>query len=321
MSAIQKELCSVCEIDPSKYGNDRKSLLADLVKRTDKLSDGEWNRLTPEAQDWFNKAADATKAKEPVQDFPDYKADGGGESRSRRRSADDEPAKPAKGESMAVEKLQEGDRVKVTTKRGKVIEGSVLENSKRKEYVVVKGADGEDEIDWDKVEAVEVFHGTAGLKEEVGPGVGDEVKFTTKRGKTVSGVITELTGETIVLDKTDDYDMDRIDGDIIIVKKGSGNGNAEPETRRRGSSSDDDGDKRGGGRVSNEKGVSVGGRIRELLAEDPTRTQDDVGKVLKKEKIDFREASLRLIYNDSQRLINLLREAGHMKGASGAATR
>lgn len=313
MSKIQKDLCEAVGIDPSKYSNDRAALHTDIVKAVNKLTDKEWDGLKPESQDWFNAAADATKAKKAIAEFPDYQAEET-ETRSRRRSSSDDDG-GGKSEAMAVEKLKEGDRVKLTTKRGKVFEGEVVEQNKRKEFVAIKGKDGEDEVDWDKVDSVEVFHGNAGMQEDPGPAEGDEVEFTTKRGKTVRGVITELTAETIVLDKTDDYDMDRIDGDIKIIKKG-GSG-AGGSTRRSSSSDDDKGSSRRGS-SSDDSGssggkVSVGGRIRELLAEDPTRTKEDIDKVLKREKVDYREASLNVIFRDSMNLIKLLRDAGHMK--------
>lgn len=322
MSKIQSELCKACNVDAASYKNDRAALHADLVKAVNKLPDADWNDLSREAQDWYNNAADIVKAnkdsdnKKALPEFPDMEKPQE-ETRSRRRNDDDD--KPAKGESLAVEKLQEGDRVKLTTKRGRVFEGTVSENSKRKEYVVVKGADGEDEIDYDKVDSVEVFHGTAG-QEDVGPAVGDEVEFMTKRGKKVSGTITELTKDTVVLDKVDDYDIDRIDGDMKIIKKGGGKSKEEPETRSRRSSKEDD-DKGSSRRRSKDEDdgggkdekVSVGGRIRELLAKDPDRSKEDINKQLKKENVDYRETSLNVIYRDCTNLIRLLREAGHMK--------
>lgn len=324
MSAIQKELCKACDIDPSKYKDtpdERAALHADIVKAVNKFNDNEWNKLSVGAQDWFNAAADATKAKKDLAEFPDMKSpEPEPESRSRRRSSEDD--KPAKGESMAVEKLQDGDRVKLTTKRGKVYEGEVVEQNKRKEFVAVKGGDGEDEIDWKNVDTVEVFHGNAGTSgEDAGPAVGDEVSFTTKRGKSVSGVISELTGETIVIGKDDDYDMSKIDGDIKIVKKGGGT-KEEPETRRRGGSSsskdkeEDKGSRSRGGTDGEGNKISVGGRIRELMADDPTREREAVEKIMTKEKIEFRPATLNIIYRDCQHFMDLLRKAGHMKKAA-----
>jgi hypothetical protein len=320
MSAIQKELCKATGIDSSKYGDkERPALHADLVRAVNKLPDSDWKALTAAAQDWFNEAADATKAKKDLPEFPDFKDDPEPETRSRRRSSseDDDKGGSAKGETMAVEKLQEGDRVKLTTKRGKVIEGEVVEQSKRKEFVVVKGSDGkEDEIDWDKVDSVEVFHGTAGTKEEdAGPAEGDEVKFTTKRGKSVQGIITELTAETIVIDKTDDFDLDRIDGDITIVKKAGGGDSKGNSSRRSSSDGDEKNTRSRGGTKENGEKISVGGRIRELLAQDPARSKDEVDKILTKEKIEYRPASLNIIYRDCQNLIGLLRENGHMSKA------
>lgn len=334
MSKIEKELAKACDIDVSKYGpKERQALLADIVKVVNKFNDKEWDGLSIPAQDWFNAAAEVAKQKKNdpdvnLPDFPDAEPPQE-ETRSRRRSSsDDEDKKPAKGESMAVEKLQEGDRVKLTTKRGKEISGEVVEQSKRKEFVVVKTAKGdEEEVDWDKVDSVEVFHGDAGKQEDAGPEVGDEVEFTTTRGKKVGGVITELDEKTIVLDKTDDYDMSRIDGDIKIVKKGGGakgkgkDDDEQPRGRGRASSDDDGGSSsggrsRGGSRTTEdgkEEKVSVGGRIRELLAEDPDRSKESIAAVLKKEKIEYRDTSLNLIYREGNHFIKLLRAAKHMK--------
>lgn len=309
MSKIQKELCEVVRIDPSKYGNDRAGLHTDIVKAVNKLTDKEWDSLTQPAQDWFNNAADATKAKKSIAEFPDYSDEP--ETRSRRRSSSDDDG--GKSETMAVEKLKEGDRVKLTTKRGKSFEGTVVEQNSRKSFIAIKGKDGEDEIDWNKVDSVEVFHGNAGMQEEPGPQEGDEVEFTTTRGKTVRGLVTELSSDTIVIDKNDDYDITRIAGDIKIIKKGGGG--SSDSGGRRSSSDDDKGGRRGSDDSSSSGGgkVSVGGRIRELLAEDPTRTKEDIDKVLKREKVDYREASLNVIFRDSMNLIKLLRDAGHMK--------
>lgn len=314
MSAIQKELAKACGIDVEKY-NDRAALHAALVKGVNGLPDKEWESLSVPAQDWFNAAADATKAKKPLAEFPDFEAPRE-ETRSRRRSSSDEEEKPAKGESLGVEKLKEGDRVAITTKRGKVYKGEVVENNKRKEFVAIKGDDGEDEIDWDKVDSCETFHGAAGQEEDAGPEVGDEVSFTTTRGKKVTGTISEITEDTIVLGKDDDYDMSRIDGDIKIVKKGGGGSTKAPEPEgrgRRSSGGSREADDENKGRSSNPKGVSVGGRIRELLAEDLDMSKDKIEAKMKKEGIEFREATLNILYRDNQNFIRLLREAGHIK--------
>lgn len=322
MSAIQKELAKATGVDIEKYRG-RADVHAAIVKGVNSLSDKEWAGLSEQAQDWFNAAADVTKANreaekrgdkaslKDVAEFPDYED---AKPSTRRRSSSDDDKDTNKSESLAVEKLKEGDRVAITTKRGKTYKGEVTEQNKRKEFVVVKGDDGEDEIDWDKVDTCETFHGAAG-QEDVGPDVGDEVEFTTKRGKKVSGVISELTEETIVIGKDDDYEMDRIDGDIKIIKKGKGGGSEkpEPESRRRSSSSDSGKEDEGKGRSSNPKGTSVGGRIRELLADDLGMSKDDVSKKMKKEGIEFRDSTLNILYRDTTNFISLLREAGHLK--------
>lgn len=325
MSAIQKELCEACGIDPAKY-SERAKLHAAIVTGVNGLTDKQWDAISEPAQDWFNAAADETKSakkagRDPnVPEFPDYEASSSS-SRSRRRSSEDDDA-PKGGESMAIEKVKEGDRVKITTKRGKVYEGEVVEQNKRKEFIAIKGSDGEDEIDWDKVDSVEVFHGTAGTTKEqdAGPEVGDVVSFKTTRGKKIEGELTEITDDILVIDKEDEYSMEKIDGDITIVKKGGGGGKStreEPETRSRGRSSSSSDDKGGKdeekGRAGNPRGVSVGGRIRELVADDFNISKEDVIKTMKKEGIEFKDATVNILYRDAMGFIELLRKAKKLK--------
>lgn len=336
MSKIAAELAKATGVDLSKF-KDRAELHLALVKGVNALADKDWEKLSVAAQDWANDGADAVKAKKDIPEFPDYTPETTGS--SRRRAADPEPEpETAAGAETAVEDLEEGLRVKITfKKRGteKSATGEVIEFSKRKSFLVVKEADGtEVEIDFDTVTTTEVFHGTAGADDDADEpaevAVGAVVKFTTKRGKEVEGEVTEYDekkGYIVVGDA--DYDLDRIDGDIEIVKAAGSKGRAEPEpepetTSRRRSSSDDDGKGKGGKdagaeeekkRSSNPRGVSVGGRIRELLAEDPDMSADEIGKVLKKEKIEFRDTSLNMIYKDATALIALLRESGQMKKA------
>jgi hypothetical protein len=102
----------------------------------------------------------------------------------------------------------------------------VVKNSPKKDNLEYKDADGKDDIDYDKVESLEVLHGTAGKDEDEGggaaePGAGDEVEITTKRGKTIKCTILELTDDEIVYedkDGKDDIARDRVES-IKVVKK------------------------------------------------------------------------------------------------------
>lgn len=312
MSAIQKELLKAVGLKAEDFKS-RRDLHEAVVKAVNKLEDAEWNELTAKAQDWFNDAADAVKAKKAPAEFPDYEEPAAElETRSRRRAAE-EPAAEPKGETSGVEDLKEGLRVKITyKKRGneKVAEGEVIELNKRKEFVAVKTADDDVDVDFDAIERIEIFHGTAAADElaaDAGPAVGDEVKFQNKRGKQFAGVIKTLTDEYVELEDGSDCDLEKIDGDIEVVKKAKA---AEaPARSRRGSS--DEPEKQP--RASNPKGVSVGGRIRELMAEDPELSQEDVGKALKKDGIEFRDTTLKMIFGDCTDFLGKLKAAGNLK--------
>lgn len=326
MSAIQKELLKAAGLEAEDFKS-RRDLHEAIVKAVNKLSDDEWNDLTAKAQDWFNDAADAVKAKKAPAEFPDYKEPTAEpETRSRRRSDPEQTQTAAAGEESGAEDLEEGQRVKITyKKRGseKVADGEVVEVSKRKGFVVVKEGDDEHEIDFDAVVRVEVFHGTAAEPEpetSAGPAVGDEVKFQNKRGKKFQGVVKALTDEYIELDDGSDCDLEKIDGDVEIVKKAkpasdtarsSRRGSDEPKDDKAGKGKDDEPEKVP--RSSNPKGVSVGGRIRELLAEDPEMSMEDVGKALKKADIEFRDTTLKMIFGDCTDFLGKLKAAGNLK--------
>lgn len=334
MSKIQADLLKATGILAATYGT--RALLHDAIVKhvldEKKFSDADWNGLSIKSQDWFNAAVDALKAKKQIAEFEDYEPPREEAPRGRGRAA----AEPAAGaaSNTAAEDLEEGQRVKITHKRrGEeyVAEGDVVEISKRKGYVVVKDADGkEHEVDFSAVLSTEVFHGTASAEAQPAdfgpPAVGDTVAFKNKRDKSFRGVVKKLTGEYIELDDGSDCDLDRIEGDIEIIERPKGAEPAATTSTRRASSDEgkrapaDDG-KQGAAaedekkRSSNPRGVSVGGRVRELLADDPDLSQDDVGKALKKDGIEFRDTSLNMIYKDCQDLIAKLRASGQLKKA------
>lgn len=317
MSKIQKELSKATGVEPKK-GEARQAFLAALVVAIAKLSDKEWDALTDAAQDWFNASAAAKKKNKDFPEFEDYveEPDEQEEEPAPRRSR----GKADKEEDAAV--LKVGVRCKITNKRGKVYEGEVVELDK--EIVVVKDADGEEhEIQRDRIEATEVYHGSAepeGADEPEGPAepaVGDTVKVTNTRGKVYEGEVTELDDDVIVVGD-DEISRDKVK-DIEIVKAAK---------KARGASKDADDEKPARGRAkadadeaaddkpkraSNPAGVSVGGRIRELLCEDPDMSLEDIDKALTKEKIAFRPASSKMIFKDVQHVFSELRKNKKMK--------
>lgn len=321
MSKIQAELIKATDTEP-KRGEDRQEFLQRLSKAINGLSDKAWDGLSNEAQDWFNANAKARKAAKeagkdapPFADFPDAEPPQA-EERSSRRRDDDEPRRD---ERPSVDKLKEGDRVKITNKRGKVFEGVVTENNTKKEFVAVKGADGEDEIDYDRIESLEVFHGTAkGGDEPADPiRVGAEVTLVTKRGKTYTGKIKELTKDDIVIttaDGDEDFARDRVETITPVASSGGGRGRAEePSTRSSSRDKDPEPETKRSRAGAGPDGKSIGTVIKELIADDFKATEEDIAKQLKKLGVEFKENTLSLNYKDAHKFLEILKEKGKLR--------
>lgn len=313
MSKIQTELCKATGIDP-KRGQSRQDFIAVLMAGVAELADKAWGDLSTPAQDWFNDAADAKNAKAKVlPDFPDAEKVEEAEAPTRRRGA----SKESKEERLT----KVGDIATVKTKRGAETTGKVVELD---DEMIVLDCDGEEkEFGMDRVESVTVNHGDGGSDEPDAPEpvkVGTAVEVTTKRGKVYSGKVVELDDEFIVLDcdgKEEELLRDRVE--TVKIMGGRGAGKAEdkdepekPSTRRRGATQEEE-ETTKPKRSSNPAGVSVGGRIRELMANDLEATQEEIGKALKKEGIEFRDTSLNMIFKDNKAFLGYLKAAKKLK--------
>jgi len=312
MSKIMTELCNAAEID-KKRGEDEQDFFLRLALAVNKLPDAEWNKLTQKAQDWVNNASDATNAKK---DIPGFDEEEKPETSSRRRVSDD-------GDKDKAYEPKLKDDVNLTTKRGKVVAGKIVEMDK--EVVVLKTTSGEEEeFSRDRIEKIEPLGGSKSREDDApkDPVKGDTVTVTTKRGKVVTGELVEMDSEVIVL-KVDgaeeEFSKDRVESMTMAGKRKA---DSESGTTRRRSSDDGDKgdaknkDKEGDGkrtRATNEKGVSVGSRIRELIVEDMDAKMEAIGAQLKKEGIDFRENTLQLNYADAHKMIDLLKKAKKLK--------
>jgi len=319
MSKIQKELCDATEIDP-KRDESRQSFLVRLAAAAaNQLPDALWDKLSPAAQDWVNDAADAANAKKELSDFPDVEPPAESSS-GRRRVSGSTPVASAPFEPKVK------DDVKVTTKRGSVITGKIVEMDK--EVMVLQTPAGkEEEVLRDRIEKVEPLAGGAADPAEEGPRdpvKGDVVTIVTKRGKKVTGDLVSISAEEIVI-KVDgaeeDYLRDRVES-IKIEGGKSSQGTASGSTRRASSdagSSNDSADSKAsepadGRRTRASNGsVSVGTRIRELIIENMGATQEDISKTLKKEGLEFRDNTLALNYTEAHKMLELLKKAGKLK--------
>lgn len=313
MSKIQAELMAATGLKPVR-NETKPALLERLVLAVAKVSDAAWEKLSEAAQDWANAGADAYKAKKAIEGFPDEAKEEAPAS-SRRRGT---PAAEAEQERLT----QVGDTVTVTTNRDKVYTGEVIEIDKE---VIVLDVDGkEKEFEHDSLKSIEIEGADGGDAGEDGAGdagpddgidVGAQVTVVTKRGKTVVGEIVELTDEFVAVKDADgkehEFDHDRVESMTPVAAK-----EEPPATSRRGGRTaaakeepKDDGKHT---RATNQ-GVSVGARVRELMCADLALTEEAVGKALKKEGLEFRDATLKMLFKDTSNVFDLLKKNKKLK--------
>jgi ribosome maturation factor RimP len=304
MSKIQAELCSAANYQP-KRGAGRQDTLAAIVEKVAELSDKQWDALSDKAQDWFNDAVDAKNAKKKdLPDFPDAELEPEPEAPARRGRAAP-VAESATPGTVAVTTPKVGMPLKVTTKRGKEISGTVVELDA--DVIVLKLGNGdEEEFDLGRIEKMETLAGQDDEEELADPiKVGLVVHLTTKRGKSYTGKIVELDADTVVLDvdgKDEEFNRDRVESikPADVAGKAKRSAPAEPETPAKTA------------RATNE-GVSIGTRIKELIADDTSATEEQIGKLLKKEGLDYKDGTLKLNYADAHKFIAILREKKLLK--------
>ena len=89
MSKIQAELAKVTGVNPEQGQSIvDQAYMKKLVRATANLNDSDWDGLSGAAQDHHNAAADASNAKKPIPNFPDYVAPAEDEKPRWRRAAD-----------------------------------------------------------------------------------------------------------------------------------------------------------------------------------------------------------------------------------------
>jgi ribosome maturation factor RimP len=304
-------------------GKDRQAFLKRAMIAISDAEDAVYNKLPKEVTDWYNAAADVHDANKengeskPLPEFPDHEEEK--PVARRRASSDDKPAGRRSNDDESAIPLN--TQVTVIKKSGREITGKLVERTKE---LVVLEVDGKDkEIELDDIGSIEVVNdgkGAAATKER-GPRVGDTVRFTTKRGKTVEGELVELTEDTIVVKDgkgdEDDFSLDRIEGDIEIVGGAKGGKGKDPEPEkssgRRRAASEETPDTEAKHTKSRNGGVSVGQRLRELVVDNMDATEEQIGKMLTKEKIEFRENTLTLGYNEAHKMLKLLKDRKLLK--------
>ncbi len=316
MSAIQKELIKVLDLEAPKKASERQAFLADAVKGIHKLGDKDWDALSAEAQNWFNTAADAKNAKkDELPDFPDLEKEEE-EAPKRRRSAAAAEDDEAQEVEVTAKELKAGMAIKLVTKRGKEATGHVIEVTKDGVLGLKLGNGDEVDYELDRIETMTTLK--AAEKEEEAPKrrrsaaaeeepadpvkVGAKVTIKTKRGKEESGEIVEMDDDILVLKVgKEEVEFSRKSVESITVEA------VKEEGGRRRAAAAEDGKEEKKQRSSNPEGVSVGTRITELMAEDMDATEEQIGKQLKKEGIEFRENTLSLNFKATKKTFDILR--------------
>lgn len=323
-SKTRSQLEDATKISRDK-GEETQTYLKRLARAVQDLDDAAWNKLSKDAQDWFNTACDAADAKKEVPGFDDEVEDDPAPTRRRRTSGDDEPkdTAPAKYEP------KKGDKVRVTTKRGKVVEGTFVEMDKD-DYVV---DDGKEELlfpsDTSTIEPVEPpkeegrRRRAAADDEPEGPAdpeIGDTVEVTNQRGKVYVGILKDDQGDDIVIEtlggEIEDISKERIKSIVIKHKAGGKKADApaeETSSRRRSSGGDDKATDNGKPRKvtkDDNDGVSVTTRTKELVIENPDKSADEIGALLKKEGLVFKDVTFALNYKETHRIMTMMKERG-----------
>ncbi len=331
MGKIREELMKAAEVAP-KRGEDDGTFLIRLQKAiSEEISEEVWNALSDEAQDWNNDAADAITAGKPIPPFKDEEVPAAPAPAGRRRG----PAAPEAPQAPTEYEPKVGDEVAATTKRGKVETGFIVEFDDSPLVLNAEKAGAEaNDIELPMAGLVIVpkaapapapagrTRGAAKATEPEGPAepeVGDTVEVETKRGKVLVGNVTVLEGDDLVIKDAAGTEHELSVATLktfkVKVKNGPGKG---PETaaeapaagRRRGGASTaapaapvaDAKTKR-----SANGGVSVGTRVNELVIDNPGWTMEQVGTVLKKEGLEYRENTLSLTFSSAHKFLDLLR--------------
>lgn len=323
-SAIYKALSKATGITYKK-GDDKQAFLADLVKAIAGLKDPEWDKLSEAEQDWYNGAASAKNKKQTIPDFPDLEAEEEEQPRrSSRRKADDEG-----GDDKPM--LKVGDTVTVKTNKGTERTGEIIERDAK--IIVIKDADGEEwEYKIENLESITAKHGNAKEDDEKPRGrrrqeepeepavpelkKGDKVVAVTKRGKTIEGVIEKISDTEVSIDdgkEVWDFDIERLES--LSPVGGKAAKEDEPEEGRRSArgAATKEKEEPATRTRSNNGEVSIGQRIRELIAEDFDITLEALTKALHKEKLEFKDNTVALNYKEAQKFIEILRKAKRLK--------
>lgn len=327
MSKLQELMADATEVTPSRKRDespDSQEYMTRLATAVGKLPDEDWAKLPKEAHDWYNAAVDAVEAKKPIPGYPDDVKEEAAPSRRRGGSAATAAAEDKGPATLSFKDLKTKMEVTITTKRGKKVTGKVVELDD--DVVFLKTEDGEEELMADRIDSIveagadEGEDGSGG-DEPGDPEVGDTVEVVTKRDKVVVGNVTEITDNEIVLKTStgdvEEFAIDRVKSVTVKVKNG-GKSKASSKASSKDDDKDDDKSSDGPskGRRTSAKdngGVSVTVRMRQIMCDNLGIKRDAVAAQMKKEGLTFKDETLNLVYNETSKIIDMLRERNLLK--------
>jgi hypothetical protein len=310
MSKIQEALATATDCTPSKRKDESitsQDYMLRLLSSIADLPDDEWKKLTPAAQDWYNNGSDNVKAGKAIETYPDMAQ---AETSTRRRG----------GTTAAPKEAAVGDTVSVKTKRGKEITGELMVADA--EGVVIKDSTGkEHEVAQSSLDGgITVVGGVVASSEPevLEPEVSDTVEVVTAR-KTVLGNILEIDEKGLVIKdaagKEHEFDKENVKSVTVKVKNAKGGkpaaGTTSTTVVKTTTTNGDDKPKKI--TAATNGGVSATQRMREMICSDMDAKKDAIAATLKKEGLEFKQATLDLIYGDSHKLIGILRDLKKLK--------
>lgn len=305
-SKIISELVAASGVDTDADGH-YAEVMPKIADAISELPDDKWNALSDDAADYYNDVSTALNKKKPVpapSDWEEPKATTRGRA---KRGADAEQWEPKVG---AV--------VKLTNTRDQDFIGEILEMDD--DTIVMDVAGAEKEFARKRVKSVgpakapdaEVSKTPEVVSE---PKVGATVTVTNSRDVSYTGKVVEMDDDAIVLE-VDGQEKEFIRKKLkacTVAGGAKGKESTKSEDKDDGKSSTKSDAKQPRASKADNGGVSVTGRMRQLICADFDLKVEDVAKQLAKEGLVFRENTLALTFAETHKIIACLRDAGKLK--------
>lgn len=148
------------------------------------------------------------------------------------------------------------------------------------------------------------------------PKVGDTVKLKTKRGEEFEGKVTEIDEDEIVLDvdgEDEAFRRSKVESISIVGGKKAEKPKAEPkeDAKKEDAPKADKPKREPPKRDPSKKPVTQ--RMRELICENDEADKAEISKMLKDEGLEFRDATLDIMFTDTQKTIQTLKDLKRFK--------